>query len=392
MGIAKNIEVAIEKGSWIRKLFETGNELKRQFGADNVQDLSIGNPVIEPPAEFFNMLQELSTRRQEGLHRYMTNAGHFRVRQAVADFLKRKGIMETDASKIVMCVGAGGGLNVIFKTLLDPGDEIILLTPFFPEYFFYIQNHGGVSVNVDTRDDFQLDLEKIEKAITPKTKGILINSPNNPSGAVYRESDLNELRAMLHRINEKRSSPVFLISDEPYREIYYHDGLPPSPVTGTPYGILVYSWSKSLSIPGERIGYIAVPQNCPLRNLVDGFICCTRILGFINAPATQQFIVEKLLEVRVDLATYRRDRALVLKTLNEAGYEVTAPEGAFYIFPKSPIPDDLHFCQTAVNKHRLVIVPGRGFYRPGYFRISFAVEHSVLLKAMEKLKVLRKEF
>lgn len=392
MGISKSVEQAIEKGSWIRKLFETGNELKKKYGVDNVQDLSLGNPIVEPPTEFFEMLHELSTQRQGGLHRYMNNGGHLHVRESIARFLKEKGIMDTEGSKVVMSVGAGGALNVICKTLLNPDDEMVILAPFFPEYFFYIQNHGGRAVVVPTQENFQLNFEKLEQAITEKTKGIILNSPNNPSGVIYPEADLKRLREWIHHINEKRATPIFLISDEPYREIYYGEGLPVSPIVDTPYGILVYSWSKALSIPGERIGYIAVPKNCPVPNLVDGFICCTRILGFINAPAIQQYIVEKLLNVRVDLSSYRRDRQIILSSLKEAGYEVTEPEGAFYVFPKSPIPDDVAFCKRVLEKYQVLIVPGTGFGCPGHFRISYAVESQVIEKAMEKMKAIRSEF
>jgi aspartate aminotransferase len=386
MALSTYIQEAVFKASWIRKLFEIGGELKQKYGDSAVQDLSLGNPVQEPPSAFFDCLAELSTRRHEGLHRYMNNGGLFSVREAIADFLERKGLLYTDASHIVMSVGAGGALNVLCKTLLNPQDEMIILTPYFPEYYFYILNHGGVPIPVDTDSQFLPDLDKIEAAISPRTRAIILNSPNNPSGVVYPEKLILELQKRILHLNEKRENPIFLVSDEPYRELYYGTGSPAPVVAHFPYGIMIYSWSKSLSIAGDRIGYIAVPKDCPEKKLVDGLICCTRILGFINAPVTQQLIVAKLLDISVPLDLYRQDRTFVLKSLRESAYSFVEPMGAFYVFPQSPLPDDVRFCQLLLEEEKVLVVPGTGFKRPGYFRISYAAPREVLEKAMEKLQ------
>lgn len=387
MGIARGVAEAMQAGSWIRRMFEKGRELKSRLGPDAVYDLSLGNPLLEPPQAFRDTLARIAAEPPAGWHRYMTNAGFPEVRKAIAAHLGRKGLMHTDADHVLMCCGAGGGLNVALKTLLDPGDEVLVLAPYFVEYLYYVANHGGRPVVLQTDASFLPEPDAVARALTPRTKAVLLNSPNNPTGRVYPAALLEALAGVLARHSAATGNPVYVLSDEPYREIIHAGDTAPSIAAFYPRTLQIYSWSKSLSIPGERVGYIAVdPRVEEARSLIDGLVFSTRILGFINAPATMQRAAADLLEVTVDMATYRAKRDRVVAGLRAAGYELVTPEAAFYVFPRTPIPDDVAFCERALED-QVLVVPGSGFGRPGHFRLAYCTDDRTLdmgLKALAR--------
>jgi len=354
-------------------MFTAGMELKAIHGADKVFDLSIGNPVIEPPAPFFEVLADLSRRRDEGLHRYMPNGGFTHVREAVAAKLKREDVFDTPWANVILTVGAAGALNTTLKTILNPGDEVLILTPYFVEYISYVENHGGKAVLVKTADDFDMDLGEIEKSITPRTRAIILNSPNNPTGRIYPRATLDGLADLLMRRQKELGSSIYILSDEPYRELFYGEEQPRSIVSLYPNSFLIYSWSKSLSIPGERIGFVAAHPDIDDPRMADGLTVANRTLGFVNAPASMQLAIAGLLDITVDVSDYRRRRDLFVTGLEKAGYDFQAPEGTFYIFPKSPIADDVAFAALA-QEELVLVVPGTGFGQPGYFRLCFCVD------------------
>ena len=383
MPISDKVRSFVEQGGWIRRMFETGVDLKAQYGEDNVFDLSLGNPVVEPPPEFHMELLRLAQRPIAGMHRYMPNAGYPETRKAVADGLAVETGLQFDAGHIVMTCGAAAALNVVLKTILNPGQEVIILSPYFVEYVYYVDNHGGTTVTVATAPDFQLDLGAIEAAITPKTRALIINSPNNPSGAVYPAEKLRGLGELLNSKQREYGGEIFIISDEPYRRIIY-DGLAyPQVFPHYLNTVVVNSHAKDLALPGERIGYIAINPGYPgAEELADGLTFCNRSLGFVNAPALMQHLVRSLQGASVDAGDYQRKRDYLYGRLTELGYSVTKPQGAFYFFPKSPLEDDVALVD-ALQEWNVLTVPGRGFGTPGYFRISYCVEDRVLEGALE---------
>ena len=386
--ISSYINHAMEKSSWIRRMFEAGNEMKKKFGAENVFDLSLGNPIVEPPEQFFEVLQRLSKDRNSGYHRYMSNAGFEPVREKIAHYLTKKRILNTDKNHVLMSCGAGGGINVILRALLDQGDEVIVLAPFFSEYQFYIRNHHGKVIIAETDENFNISIENIEKKMNKKTKAIIINNPNNPTGVVYNEETLKQFVDFLHNQQKKYNKEIYLISDEPYREIVYNNVKVPSVVSMYENSFMVYSWSKSLAVPGDRIGYIAVnPNMYHADKVIAGLIFCTRVLGFINAPAIMQLAVSELLDITVDISYYEKKKNYFYGKLTKAGYEIVEPEGTFYIFPKIPAGDDSEFVERAKNQ-RVLIVPGMGFGRRGYFRISYCTDDRTIENACERLEKL----
>ena len=383
MAVSEKVKRFVEEGGWIRRMFEAGIVLKQQYGADKVFDLSLGNPVMEPPEQFHQELRRLAENPIKGMHRYMPNSGYPETREAVASGLKAETGIPFTMGEIVMTCGAAAALNVVLKTILNPGEEVVYFAPYFVEYGYYTDNHGGVSIIAPTDDSFQPDLEALERLITPRTRAVLINSPNNPSGAVYTEADLQGLGELLRRKSAQYGADIFLISDEPYRRIIY-DGLSyPQVFPHYEASIVVNSHAKDLALPGERIGYIAVnPDYTDRAELVDGLTFCNRILGFVNAPALMQHVVRALQGISVDVGDYQRKRDYLYGQLTEMGYSVFKPQGAFYMFPRSPIEDDVAFVEK-LQKWNVLAVPGRGFGSPGYFRISYCVEDAVLEGAME---------
>jgi aspartate aminotransferase len=386
--ISKYINQAMEQSSWIRRMFEAGKEMKISYGAENVFDLSLGNPILDPPSEFFRVFQKIATNTSSGKHRYMSNAGFEDVREKVSLYLQQKNLLNAEMKHVIMSCGAGGAINVILKTILDPGDEVIIMAPYFSEYIFYIHNQQGKVVVAETDEQFNLDLEELDRKITPRTKAIIINSPNNPSGRVYDKKTLMGLVMLLKECQKKYQRDIYVISDEPYREIIFDGKKANSIVSLYENSIMAYSWSKSLAVPGDRIGYIAVnPAMNEVNKVIDGLIFSTRILGFINATAVMQLAVGELLHATVKVNYYETKRNYIYENLTRAGYEVNKPEGTFYIFPKVPGGDDLAFIQRAKEK-RVLIVPGRGFGRASYFRISFCVDDRTITRGIDQLSQL----
>jgi len=386
MPVAKKIQEFIKRASFIREMFEAGIRLKAEKGPENVFDFSLGNPDLEPPAEFKAVLQELAADPTPGRHAYMPNAGLPEVRAKVAEFAATEYGVKFTAEDIIMTVGAGGGLNVALKTVLDPGDEVIVPKPYFVEYNFYVDNHNGVIKLVETNPDFTLNVDKIAQAATDKTRAVLINSPNNPTGAVYPEENIRELCALLEELSRKNGRPVILISDEPYRKIVYDGVGVPSIFVHYRYVLGVTSYSKDLSLPGERIGFLAVHPETPDKNLLlGGLVLNNRIIGFVNAPALMQRAVARLQGQCVDVSVYQKRRDLFVAGLKEAGYELTVPQGAFYLFPRSPIADDIAFIRE-LQKENILAVPGSGFGGPGYFRLAYCVPESVIERSLPGFK------
>jgi aspartate aminotransferase len=382
MTIAKHIEGYMESASWIRKMFEEGAKLKAEHGAENVFDFSLGNPNLQPPASFKQKLKEIAEMEDAGVHAYMPNPGYPHVRQAVASFLSKEHHEDITENEILMTCGAAGGLNVILKTIIDPQDEVLTPAPFFVEYKFYAENHGGKLIPVKTRSDFTLDMDAIEGAITKNTKAIIINSPNNPTGQVYSKDSLNQLGSLLRDKSIAYGRTLYLIADEPYRKIVYDNISVPSVFDCYPESIITTSYSKDLSIPGERIGYIAVNPSATYRSdLFNGMSLANRILGFVNAPALMQRVIGAIQGETVDVGRYAGKRNLLCDGLANLGYEFVKPPGAFYLFPQSPIADDVKFVQ-ALLEELILVVPGTGFGGPGHFRIAFCVDDTTITNAM----------
>lgn len=383
MAISEKMRQFGLKSSWIRKMFEEGAKMKAAHGADSVCDFSLGNPDLPPPPQFAAVVRRLADLQEPGMHAYMPNGGYPWVREALAKRMSAEQGVTVAGGDMLMTCGAAGGLNVVFKALLNPGDEVILLAPYFVEYNFYLDNHGGIGRVVNTSSDFNLDLAAIEAAITARTKAIIINSPNNPTGQVYDAASLAALGQLLEAAGRRLGTTIYLVADEPYRKIVY-DGIEvPGVFTACRNSIVVSSYSKDLSLPGERIGYLAVhPEIDDKTELLDAMTLANRILGFVNAPAMMQRIVAELQEASVDTAIYARRRETFCSILQDAGYQFLAPRGAFYVFPKSPLADDVAFI-ALLQEQRILAVPGVGFGAPGYFRLAFCVEDEVIRRSAE---------
>lgn len=392
MTIAEKIQSALERSSWIRKMFEQGAQLKARYGAENVFDFSLGNPNLEPPARFKEVLVDTANASGSGQHGYMPNIGFPSVRLAVAGFLSDEQGVAVTADEVIMTCGAAGALNVILKAILDPGDEVITPAPYFVEYGFYADNHGGVLKTVHSKPDFTLDLQAIQAGITPKTKAVLINSPNNPSGQIYSKDSLLELGGLLTEEGRRLNRALYLISDEPYRKITFDGAKVPSIFSCYAESMIATSYSKDLSIPGERIGFLAVnPQSTHRDDLLAGMALANRILGYVNAPALMQRTIQALQGASVDAAIYEKKRDLLCDGLAGCGYEFVKPKGAFYLFPRSPIQDDVAFVK-ALREELILTVPGSGFGAPGYFRIAFCVGDDTIRRALPGFERVRKRF
>tara|TARA_B100000745_G_scaffold100615_1_gene64145 strand:+ start:914 stop:2095 length:1182 start_codon:yes stop_codon:yes gene_type:complete len=385
MPVSNKIKNFMEQGSWIRKMFEEGISLKRQYGEENVFDLSLGNPVIDPPDEFFAKLKAIADNPTSGMHRYMPNAGLPETREAVARQLTDEAGIPFTLNEIIMTCGAGGALNVVMKTLIDPGDEFVIFAPFFVEYHFYADNHGGSCKVVPPDRDFLPDLEAFRDSVTPKTKGVLINSPNNPTGVLYSSDVLSNLCEVIREKEEEYGTQIYLVSDEPYRRLIFDDLEYPHIFDHHVRSIVATSHSKDLALPGERIGYIAIHPECPdKQEIIDGMVFCNRTLGFVNAPALAQHLVASLQSVTVDVSLYERKRNFLYAELTGMGYSVVRPQGAFYMFPKSPIEDDVEFVDK-LKEERVLAVPGTGFGLPGYFRLSYCLNDETIEGALPGL-------
>lgn len=382
MAVSSKILGMMETSSWIRRMFEAGNALRAQYGADRVCDFSLGNPDVEPPAEFQKALCEVVESSIPLKHGYMPNAGYPETRARVAELVSREQGVAVDGTHVVMSCGASGGLNSALKAILNHGDEVVAPTPCFMEYASYVDNHGGKLVLAPSTKDFDLDVAGLESRIGPRTAAVLVNSPNNPTGRIYPRQTLSELADMLTRAGRKNGRVIYLLADEPYRKLAYDGTEVPGIMSLYPHSIVVTSHSKDLSLPGERIGHVAVsPEAEDAKRLVDGIILCTRILGYVNAPALMQRTVAKIQGLSVDVEIYRRKRDLFCSALRSMGYQLFTPQGAFYVFPQAPGGDDLAFVQ-ALQEELVLVVPGRGFSFPGYFRIAYCVDTAFIEKSL----------
>jgi len=386
MTISKKMENVLAGSSFIRKMFEEGARLKQQYGSENVYDFSLGNPNVAPPEQFNEILRDIVSTCGLDDHCYMPNTGYPMVCGSVAEYLSEEQKVPVSDKDVLMTCGAAGALNVILKALLDPGDEVVVPTPCFVEYRFYVDNHGGVFRTVPSREDFTLDLEAIETAINSKTKAVLINSPNNPTGQVYSEESLAALGELLVRKSAELDRTIYLLSDEPYRKIVF-DGLTvPSIFKAYEQSIMATSYSKDLSIPGERIGFAAVHPAATFKGEIMAAMALTiRILGFVNAPSLMQRVVADLQGLSVDIGVYQRKRDLLCNGLVDAGFEFDVPPGAFYLFPKTPIEDDVAFVRE-LQEELILTVPGSGFLGPGHIRIAYCVDDNTIVNALPGFK------
>jgi len=370
--------------STIRAMFEEGKRLAAIYGEENVFDFSLGNPNVEPPEVVKNTIIEiLSAESPNFVHGYMSNSGYEDVRLKIAEFTNKKHNLNLTENNIVMTCGAAGGLNIIFKTLMNPGDEVITFAPYFGEYRAYTNNYDGNLVVVPSNTDtFEPNLEEFENKITSKTKIVVINSPNNPTGVIYSEEVIKSLANILNKKQKEFNSSIYLISDEPYREIVYDDIKVPYLLSYYNNSIIGYSYSKSLSLPGERIGYIVANSDLDDFDIfMQGLNVANRVLGFVNAPSLFQRVIARTLGAEVDVDIYKKNRDLLYNHLTKIGFSCVKPNGAFYLFPKSLIEDDVKFCQDA-KKFNLLIVPGTAFGCPGHFRISYCVSYNKIEKSL----------
>jgi aspartate aminotransferase len=376
--IARAVADNLAKASWIRRMFEEGARLKQERGSDKVFDFTLGNPEVEPPPAVLAAARRVLESTEPHLHAYMPNAGHPRVREAVARRLSAATGLPYTANHVLMTVGAGAALNTVFKALLNPGDEVLTVAPFFVEYTFYVENHGGRLVVVPPRADLTPDIARLEAAITPRTRAIILNSPNNPSGVVYPASVFVEIEALLART----APSILLISDEPYRALVFDDVVVPEVPPLVTRSIVATSWSKSLALPGERIGYLALsPRMAEAAELFEACTFTSRVLGFVNAPALWQWVVAEVGDLVIDVAPYREKRDLMYEGLTRIGYRCVKPQGAFYVFPRTPIDDDVAFVRLLAEESVLT-VPGSGFGMPGHIRISLTVERETVVRAL----------
>ena len=388
MAISENVKNSLAGSSMIRKMFEEGLQLKKQYGADKVFDFSLGNPDVDPPKEFHEVFVKLAAEDEKGSHGYMPNAGYPQVREALAKKISKEQGVQVDSGHVIMAAGAAGGLNAVFKAICNPGDEIIVSRPYFVEYRAYAANHQAKLVEVDTLDDFNLDINAIGKALNEKTAAVLINSPNNPTGKIYSSETLISLAKLLEEHN-KKGRVVYLVSDEPYREIAFGIEVPPL-LSCYSESIVVNSYSKSLSLSGERIGYIAVnPKISDKDDLINGITFCSRVLGFVNAPALMQRIVAQLTEAKIDVGIYQNRRDTFMKVLDNAGIEYNFPEGAFYLFCKAPRQvagnNDTEFVDH-LKKHLILGVPGSAFGKSGWFRLAYCVDEKIITASGDAFK------
>jgi aspartate aminotransferase len=386
--ISTMIEGLIKNGSAVRAMFEEGKKMAAQFGKENVYDFSLGNPSVYPPEEINKeMINVINDTDPNYLHGYMSNAGYPEVREAVAKSLNKRFATNFSGNNILMTVGAAGGLNVILKTLLNPGDEVIVFAPFFGEYKNYIANFGGkiVIVSADI-PNFQLKLDEFEQKINKNTKAVIINNPNNPSGVIYSEETIKKLAEILERKQAEFGTSIYLISDEPYRELAYDGEEVPYLTKYYKNTVVGYSFSKSLSLPGERIGYLVMPDELDdAERIIAGAAIANRILGFVNAPALQQLTIAKVLDSKVDVEIYNKNRELLYRKLTEFGYECIKPQGAFYMFIKAPGGDDQAFVQKAKSEH-ILLVGGTFFACPGYLRLAYCVDYDMIERSLPGFK------
>lgn len=392
--IADKMVNFVKNSSAIRAMFEEGKIMAEKYGAENVYDFSLGNPNVPAPAEVGEAILDIINHEDPVVvHGYMNNSGYEDVRDAIANSLNKKFGTSFRQENILMTVGAAGGMNVIFKTLLNPGDEVIVFAPYFGEYRSYTANYDGVLVEVSPNTEtFQPNLKEFREKITPRTKAVIVNTPNNPTGVVYSEETIKELADILREKQKELGTDIYLIADEPYRELAY-DGVEVPYLTKYYENTIVgYSYSKSLSLPGERIGYLVIPDEAAdSKDVIAAANVANRILGYVNAPSLMQKVVARCVDAEVDVPTYNRNREALYGGLKKLGYDCIKPEGAFYLFVKSPVPDEKVFCEAA-KKHHILIVPGSSFACPGYVRIAYCVSYETIVNSLPGFEALAKEF
>lgn len=392
--ISKKMQDMVKNGSAIRAMFEEGKKMAAVYGRENVYDFSLGNPSVLPPKEIEEAIKEIIDNYSANyVHGYMLNAGFSEAREEVARYLNREFKTAFSEKNILMTVGAAGGMNVMMKTLLNPGEEVITFAPYFGEYRSYVSNVDAVLVEVspDT-SSFQPKLDEFEAKITEKTRVVIINSPNNPTGVIYSEETIKAIAAILEKKQEEFGTSIYIFSDEPYRELAYDGATVPYLTHYYRNTIIGYSFSKSLSLPGERIGYLVIPSEVDdFEDVTAAASVANRILGYVNAPSLMQLVVSKCLDAKVDIEIYNKNRELLYGTLTEYGFECIKPEGAFYLFVKTPEPDDKAFVQKA-KEHRLLVVPGSTFGCAGYIRIAYCVDYDMIERALPSFKALAEEY
>ena len=392
--ISEKMKPYVKNNSAIRMMFEEGNRLRAKYGADKVFDFSLGNPSVPAPDSVREAIIELvNTTDPTILHGYMSNAGFEDVRQTIAESLNRRFDTKFSAKNLIMTVGAASGLNVILKTILNPGEEVIVFAPYFLEYGAYVRNYDGVLVEIspDTTT-FQPNLAEFEQKITPKTKAVIVNTPHNPTGVVYSEETIRKLSAILEAKQKEFGTVIYLISDEPYRELAY-DGVEVPYLTKYYNNTVVgYSYSKSLSLPGERIGYLVIPDEADgSEELISAATIANRTLGCVNAPSLIQKVVAKCVDAKTDLAAYDKNRQALYNGLKECGFECIKPQGAFYLFVKSPVEDEKAFCEAG-KKYNILMVPGSSFACPGYVRLAYCVSYETIVNSLPEFKKLAAEY
>lgn len=388
--ISDKMKKLVENNSVIREMFEEGKKLSKIYGQDNVFDFSLGNPSVETPVKVNQAIKEiLETEDSLKVHGYMSNGGFEDVRSVIAESINKKFETNFLEKNIIMTVGAASALNIIFKSILNPNDEVIVFAPYFMEYNNYISGYDGkvVVVSPNTKD-FQPNLEEFESKITEKTKAVLINTPNNPTGVIYKKDVLEKMAEILNKKQQEFGHEIFLVSDEPYRELVYENTEVPYLTKYYNNTFIVYSYSKTLSLPGERIGYVVIPSEMEdSENIITAVTIANRIIGCVNAPSLIQRVVMKCINEKVDISIYKENRDLLYNKLTELGFECIKPEGAFYLFVKTPISDDKEFCEYAKN-FNLLFVPGSSFGCPGYVRIAYCVKTEMIKKSLEAFEKL----
>ena len=392
--ISEKMKPYVKNNSAIRMMFEEGNRLRAKYGADKVFDFSLGNPSVPAPDSVREAIIDLVNNTDPTvLHGYMSNAGFEDVRQTIAESLNRRFDTKFSAKNLIMTVGAASGLNVILKTILNPGEEVIVFAPYFLEYGAYVRNYDGVLVEIspDTTT-FQPNLAEFEQKITPKTKAVIVNTPNNPTGVVYSEETIKKMAAIMEAKQKEYGTEIFLISDEPYRELVYDGAEVPYLTKYYDNTIVGYSYSKSLSLPGERIGYLVIPDEvADSEDMLSAANVANRILGFVNAPTLQQKIVKACLNEKTDISYYDRNREALYNGLKECGFDCIKPEGAFYLFVKSPVENEKEFCEAG-KKYNILMVPGSSFACPGYVRLAYCVSYDTIQNSLPEFKKLAAEF
>lgn len=392
--ISEKMKKLANNNSVIRAMFEEGQNMAREFGAENVYDFSLGNPSVPAPTAVKNAIREILDQEDSLMvHGYMSNVGYADVRKAVAEQLNRRFGTDFDENNIIMTVGAAGGLNVILKTLLNPGDEVLTFAPYFTEYGNYVANYDGTLVVVSPNTvDFQPNLQEFAEKITPKTKAVIVNNPNNPTGVVYSAETCREMSRILREKQHEFGTDIYLISDEPYRELAYDGVEVPYLTEYYANTVVCYSWSKSLSLPGERIGYLVIPNEVSDYDLVYAAAgIATRVSGFVNAPSLMQRAVARCLEEKTDIEAYNRNREALYQGLKECGFTCIKPQGAFYLFVKTPTEDEKEFVERA-KKYHILVVPGSSFACPGYVRIAYCVSHETIIHSLPYFKKLAEEY